>query len=96
VAATAQASVVVITYNRAEEAVRTVGRLRALPEAPAIIVVDNASEDDTRARLQAAHSQVPVIALPVNLGAAARNVGMRIAVTPYVALCDDDTWWEPG
>ena len=38
-------SVVVITRNRAEEVVRTVTNMRALPEVAHIMVVDNASED---------------------------------------------------
>ncbi len=25
-----------------------------------------------------------------------RNVGVARIDTPYVAFCDDDTWWEPG
>jgi GT2 family glycosyltransferase len=32
----------------------------------------------------------------VNLGAIGRNVGVARLDTPYVAFCDDDTWWEPG
>ena len=39
---------------------------------------------------------VDVIRLSRNLGGAARNVGMRAVGTPYVALCDDDSWWRPG
>src|SRR3546814_10021043 len=31
-----------------------------------------------------------------NLGAAARNVGVAYAHTPYIAFSDDDTQWEPG
>jgi GT2 family glycosyltransferase len=37
-----------------------------------------------------------LITLRHNIGAAARNAGVRQASTPYVAFCDDDTWWEPG
>jgi GT2 family glycosyltransferase len=36
------------------------------------------------------------ITLSENLGAAGRNAGVAALDTPYVALCDDDTWWEPG
>ena len=85
-----------ITRNRAHEVLRTVTRMRALPEVARIVVVDNASNDDTRERLHACHPDVLVVALPDNWGAAARNVGVRLAATDYVALCDDDTWWEPG
>jgi N-acetylglucosaminyl-diphospho-decaprenol L-rhamnosyltransferase len=31
-----------------------------------------------------------------NLGAAGRNLGVLTAETPYVAFCDDDTWWSAG
>jgi hypothetical protein len=34
--------------------------------------------------------------LPSNVGAAARNLGMAVAGTPYVAFSDDDSWWAPG
>jgi GT2 family glycosyltransferase len=37
-----------------------------------------------------------VIAARRNLGAVARNLAVRRVTTPYVAFCDDDTWWEPG
>src|SRR5699024_8206140 len=30
------------------------------------------------------------------LGAVGRNLGTRALTTPYVAFCDDDTWWSPG
>ncbi|MCU1657031.1 MAG: hypothetical protein JWO57_1687 [Pseudonocardiales bacterium] len=59
----------------------------------AIIAVDNASADDTRAVL-AEYPQLDVVAMPRNIGAAARNVGLARATTPYVALCDDDGWYE--
>jgi GT2 family glycosyltransferase len=39
---------------------------------------------------------VELIASEVNLGAVGRNVGIATLSTPYVAFCDDDTWWEPG
>jgi Predicted glycosyltransferases len=37
-----------------------------------------------------------VVSLPTNRGAPARNVGVRLADTPYVAFADDDSWWEAG
>jgi GT2 family glycosyltransferase len=39
---------------------------------------------------------VELIASPDNLGAVGRNVGVARLATPYVAFCDDDTWWEAG
>src|SRR5439155_16972540 len=40
--------------------------------------------------------QVRLIQAGGDLGAAARTVGVRAAATPYVALSDDDTHWQPG
>jgi GT2 family glycosyltransferase len=91
----ARVSVVVLTYNRCEEVLRTVAGLLALPDAAPLIVVDNASRDGTVARLHEAFPGVDVIASDRNLGAAARNLGVDAAKTPYVAFCDDDTCWAP-
>jgi GT2 family glycosyltransferase len=88
--------VVMITFNRRDEAVRSVGRLLALPERPRVVVIDNGSADGTAAAIRAAHPAAEVVASPVNLGAVGRNLGVRRLSTPYVAFCDDDTWWDPG
>lgn len=89
-------TVVIPTFNRVEEVTGTVGRLSALPERPRIIVVDNGSSDHTAEIVTSRFTDVTVIRLDRNHGAAARNVGIEAATTPYVALCDDDTWWAPG
>jgi GT2 family glycosyltransferase len=88
--------VVVLTHDRAEELVRTVRRVLALPERPPVVVVDNASSDATPQRLAAEAPEVRLVRLSRNVGAAARNVGVAHLETPYVAFCDDDTWWAPG
>src|SRR5215213_2905733 len=44
-------TVVVATRNRASRVIPVLHRLAALPEAPPIIVVDNASDDDTAGRI---------------------------------------------
>lgn len=89
-------TVVVLTHNRLREVLKTVQRLLSLPEHPAIIVVDNGSTDGTADILAHRFPGIRIIALARNIGAAARNVGIREAKTPYVALCDDDTWWACG
>jgi GT2 family glycosyltransferase len=88
--------VVVITYRRRAEALAAVERLLALPEQPPVVLVDNGSGDGTAEAARARFPQIEVVALGANLGAVGRNVGVDRLRTPYVAFCDDDTWWEPG
>lgn len=89
-------SLVILTHDRRDEVIRTVGRAVNLPDRPAIIVVDNGSRDGTEAALTRRFPSVSVVALPDNRGAAGRNEGLRRALTPFVAFSDDDTWWAPG
>jgi GT2 family glycosyltransferase len=89
-------TVVVITRNRRYEVDRTLRRLAGLPERPPVIVVDNGSADGTAAAVRRDHPGVRLIAARRNLGAVARNLAVREVTTPYVAFCDDDTWWEAG
>ncbi len=92
----ADLTVVIATRNRRDSLARTLDRLRALPERPAVLVADNASTDGTRDLIARRHPEVQVLALPFNRGALARNHGVRAAGTPYVAFADDDSWWAPG
>jgi GT2 family glycosyltransferase len=89
-------TVVIATRNRRPELLRTLARLRALPERPMIIVVDNGSGDGTASAVAADFPDVRVVPLGRNRGAAARNIGVHLARTPYVAFSDDDSWWESG
>jgi GT2 family glycosyltransferase len=89
-------TVVIATRDRVAELCRTLDELLALPERPAIIVVDNASADGTAAAVRCRYPEVTVIRMRRNRRAAARNAGVRRAVTEYVAFSDDDSWWEPG
>lgn len=89
-------AVAIATRNRRERLLETLGRLRALPERPPLLVVDNASADGTVEAVRARCPDVAVIALAQNRGAAARNVAVEALATPYVAFADDDSWWEPG
>lgn len=87
---------VLLTFNSARWLERTLGHL--LVAGAPIVAVDNASTDATQdllRRYQAA-GQLRLIVLPANIGAAARNRGVEAVETPYVAFCDDDTWYEPA
>jgi GT2 family glycosyltransferase len=89
-------TVAIITRNRRAELARTLDHLAALPEHPPVIVVDNGSADGTAAQVRWAYPQAQLIAARGNLGAVGRNLALRRVTTPYVAFCDDDTWWDPG
>ncbi|MDB5840133.1 MAG: hypothetical protein JWQ23_2085 [Herminiimonas sp.] len=89
-------SVVILTHNRALELRRTLENMLALPCRPALVVVDNASTDTTADLLRRDFPRVRLIAMPCNGGAAARNVAVQGVPTPYVAFCDDDSWWADG
>jgi GT2 family glycosyltransferase len=89
-------TVVIITRNRRAALLSTLARLTALPERPVLVVVDNGSEDGTVAAVRARYPRVRLVPLGRNHGAAARNIGVHLARTPYVAFSDDDSWWEAG
>ncbi|PWR07169.1 glycosyl transferase [Micromonospora sicca] len=85
-------TIVVATRNRRDQL------LALLPRHTApVIVVDNGSDDGTPAAVARALPHVRVVELGRNAGAgAARNVGVALADTPFVAFADDDSYWAPG
>jgi GT2 family glycosyltransferase len=87
---------VIATRNRSAGLTTSLRRLSELPERPAVVVVDNASADDSAQAAAGPFPGVRVLALAHNLGAAARTVGVNALDTSYVAFCDDDSWWAPG
>jgi GT2 family glycosyltransferase len=89
-------TVVVVTRDRRTDLLHTLDRLAALPERPPVIVVDNGSCDGSPAAVARAHPAVRRIGLAGDRGAAARTAAVVAASTPYVAFCDDDSWWAPG
>jgi len=88
--------IVLATRDRRASVLRTIDRLRRLDERPAIVLVDNGSTDGTAAAVRATFAGVDVVELGGNHAAAARNAGARRLDCPYVAFCDDDSWWAPG
>ncbi|MCW2653294.1 MAG: Transferase [Mycobacterium sp.] len=93
-------SFVIATRDRAQGLGHTLARLLETTPCP-IIVVDNDSGDHSRdavgtlARTHPQGSRLRLVALTRNRGAVARNVGVATCDTPYVAFCDDDSWWAP-
>ena len=89
-------TVVMITRNRAGDIRTALQHLVELLERPRIIVVDNGSTDQTVNIARNFGRTVEVIPLGEDSGGAGRNVGVKMARTPYVAFSDDDSWWAPG
>jgi len=89
-------TIVVLTHDRRDEVLRTLAHLASLPGRWPVVVVDNGSTDGTGPTVRERFPQMTLIRVARNRGAAARNLGVQAARTPYVAFCDDDTQWEPG
>ncbi|GGS98376.1 glycosyltransferase family 2 protein [Streptomyces chromofuscus] len=89
-------TVVVITKDRRVELLRTLRIMGDLPERPRIVVTDNDSGDGTAEAVARDFPDVLLLRPGRNLGAVGRNLAIRHVRTPYVAFCDDDTWWDPG
>jgi GT2 family glycosyltransferase len=89
-------TVVVVTRNRCDQLRTCLAALVSLPDRPGVIVVDNASTDDTSTMVRLHFPEVRIIRLERNAGATGRNLGVASATTDVVAFTDDDSRWEPG
>ncbi|MGH3913941.1 MAG: glycosyltransferase family 2 protein [Pseudonocardiaceae bacterium] len=89
-------TVVIITYDRRVELLRTLHHMTTLPDRAPVVVVDNGSTDGTADAVVEHFPQVRLLRSEQNLGSLGRNLAVRGIETPYVAFCDDDTRWEPG
>lgn len=87
---------IIPAHNRADEIRRAVrSALDQRPDPPAeVIVIDDASDDDTAAVAEAEGARV--VRLAANVGAAgARNAGVAATSQPWVAFLDSDDEWLP-
>ena len=87
-------AIVIVTYNSAHDIDRALRSLADPPPATPheILVVDNASADDTVTRVRASWPGARLIASPSNLGfAAANNRGIRESSSELVLLLNPDT-----
>lgn len=97
---TAPVSVIMPCHDNAPHVQASIASLLQQTRPPQeIIVVDDASHDDTPqlvAALAAQHPSVRSLRLPLNRGAyAARNAGLAMARAPYVAFQDADDYAHP-
>lgn len=101
-------SIIVPVYNAETVLPQTIGNIilqtvfdRFGEEAAEIILVDDASTDQTPALLQDVHRQYPnrtkILTLPENRGAGgARNAGMEKAAGAYIGFTDSDDLIDPS
>ncbi|MGX1884824.1 glycosyltransferase family 2 protein [Streptomyces sp. NPDC055287] len=99
---TGQVGVIVIGYNDARHIAQAVlSALRQGPSVAEVLVIDDASTDDTAvvvAEIARRHPRVRVVRRAVNSGGCGtpRNDGLREAAAPYVMFLDSDDELPPG
>ncbi|WP_084040027.1 glycosyltransferase family A protein [Demequina sp. NBRC 110053] len=91
----APATVIVPTYNGERYLAATLDSLAAqTPTPPAVVVVDDGSSDGS-VEIARSHDAVAQVLQQPNLGVAvARNRGLAMATTPWVAFLDQDDLWH--
>jgi glycosyltransferase involved in cell wall biosynthesis len=94
-------SVIVPTYNRAQLLTRAIQSILAQTYSDLeVIVVDDASTDDTQGQLiniKLLDQRISYLRHEVNQGAqVARNTGIRAARGNYIAFLDSDNEWLPS
>ena len=89
-------SVVIPSYNRAHYLPRAVASVMA-QTAPVdeIIIVDDGSTDDTESVVRGLEGPIRYFRKPNGGAASARNLGIREARGPLIALLDTDDVWLP-
>jgi GT2 family glycosyltransferase len=90
-------SVIIANHNGEEHLEQCLGSLgRPGPELE-IIMVDNASSDDSLDLVAGRFPAVRILPQPKNLGfAAANNIGAEAAKGDALLLVNNDAWLEPG
>jgi GT2 family glycosyltransferase len=90
-------SAIIVNFNTKAETQDCLSSLRMMDPAPVeIIVVDNASHDDSLTAL-AQERDIRLIANPENLGfAGGANTGLVVATAPFAALVNPDIVMQPA
>jgi glycosyltransferase involved in cell wall biosynthesis len=94
---TQKISAVISTHNRAGELRQTLRELQtSLAAIKEIIVVDNASTDNTIEMVQREFPHVRIFPQSVNHPIRGYNIGFNRASSPYIWVMDDDAVPSPG
>lgn len=89
--------VVIPTFNAAPFLAQAIeSALRETGACPTVIVVDDGSTDDTATVIAPYLDRVRYVRQPRQGQAAARNHGLRLGQSPYVAFMDADDYYLPG
>lgn len=90
-------SVIIPSWNRAEQLAAALDSVYAQTLAPhEVIVVDDGSTDTTRQRVTGHYPQVRYIYQHNKGVSSARNTGISAASGDWIALLDSDDRWQPG
>lgn len=85
----------VLNYRRREAVVRVLqSAFRQAYANLEVIVVDNGSGEETTSYLKRQFPQVSLIALPENIGTAARNKGIEAARGEIIVTLDNDVYFD--
>lgn len=91
--------IIILCYNGVDDTLACLASLRSVTTAHDLLVLDNASQDDTQVRVRAAFPDIPVLDNGDNLGfAAGNNIGLRYALEhgyEYALLLNNDTEVAP-
>ncbi len=94
------ATVIIAAYNARDTIARAVSSALAEPEASEVIVVDDASTDDTALCAHAADDgsgRLVILTQSRNCGpSAARNWAIRESTSPWISILDADDFFLPG
>lgn len=91
-----EVTLIIPTHNRAKLLLATVESALAQTQPFAkIIVIDDASPDDTLALLKRYEGKISVVEATKIGVQRARNLGVALATTDYVTFCDDDDLLYP-
>jgi glycosyltransferase involved in cell wall biosynthesis len=92
-------TVVVINHNYARFLRQSVWSVVQQTRAPSVLVIDDASSDESGAvlaSLEAAHPEIAAVRLRENVGLSrVRNLAASHATTEWIVFLDADDWLEP-
>jgi succinoglycan biosynthesis protein ExoU len=98
--ADATVAVIIAAHNAAATIARAVASALAEPEVAEVVVVDDASADDTPARARDADDgsgRLKILVQPENAGpSAARNRAIGESTAPWIGILDADDFFLPG